>query len=76
MSRETVAAKAARALGEARLTITQVDGDTVRATCRGAGEVYELGHDPGRSWWCSCPVRTARCCHLAALQMVVVRRSA
>jgi len=75
LTRETVAQKAARYLAEARLTITQVDGDTVRATCRGASEVYELGHEPGRGWYCSSPVRTDCCAHLDALRRVTVRRS-
>ena len=75
MTRETVAAKAARYLAEARLTVLRVDGDSVEAECRGAGEVYRLGHDPARpgGWWCSCPAPRS-CCHLAALHLVAVRR--
>lgn len=76
MSRETVPQKAMRYLTEGRLIVEQVAGDQVRATCRGAGEVYQLGHDPGRGWWCSCPVRSDRCAHLDALRRVTVRRSA
>jgi len=76
MTRETVAAKAARYLAEGRLIITAVDGDHVAACCRGDGEVHRLGHDPGRGWWCSCPVRTDRCAHLIALRSVTVRRTA
>jgi hypothetical protein len=75
LTRETVAAKAARYLAEARLTVTAVSGDHVSAWCRGSGEVYRLGHEPGRGWWCSCPVRTDRCAHLIALQSVTVRTS-
>jgi hypothetical protein len=74
MTRETVAAKSARYLTEARLTITAVDGDTVRATCRGSGELYSLGHSPGRGWYCSCPVRNDHCAHLIALRSVTIRR--
>ena len=74
MSRETVAEKAKRYLCEGRLIVVGVDDDWVRATCRGSGEVYELGHAPGRGWWCSCPAKTARCAHLVALQSVTVRR--
>ncbi|MGH2843606.1 MAG: hypothetical protein ACRDKL_08485 [Solirubrobacteraceae bacterium] len=76
MSRETVADKAVRYLGEARLTVLRVDGDRVWASCHGDGEVYELGHTPGRGWHCSCPARRDRCCHLSALRLVVVRRPA
>jgi hypothetical protein len=76
MTREDIAAKAARYLTEARLTITSVDGDHVTATCRGMGEVYTRGHDPARGWHCSCPVRSDRCSHLTALQSVTVRRPA
>jgi hypothetical protein len=75
MTRETVDQKARRYLGEGRLTVTHVDGDFVTATCRGDGEVYELGHEPGRGWICSCPVRSDRCCHLDALRRVTVRRT-
>jgi hypothetical protein len=76
MPRESIAAKAARYLTEARLTITAVDGDHVTATCRGDGEVYDLGHTPGQGWHCTCPVWTDRCSHLIALRSVTVRRSA
>jgi hypothetical protein len=74
VTRETIAAKARRYVGEARLTITLVAGDVVQAVCRGSGEVYHLGHDPARGWHCSCPARRS-CCHLVALQLVAVRRN-
>ena len=45
MTRETVQAKAVRYLSEARLTVVQVNGDLVLATCRGQGAQYDLGHD-------------------------------
>jgi hypothetical protein len=73
MTRETVQAKAGRYLREARLTVTEVDGDHVAAVCRGDGELYELGHDVGRGWWCSCAARSDRCCHLDALRRVTTR---
>jgi len=76
MSRETVSAKPARYLAEGRLIVTQVDGDLVAASRRGDGKVYELGHEPGRGWWCDCLVRTDRCAHLAGLMLVTVRRPA
>jgi hypothetical protein len=75
MTREPVAAKAARYLTEARLTVLRVDGDHVAATCRGSGEVHHLGHDPGRGWHCSCLAR-GQCAHLVALQTVTVRTTA
>ena len=76
MTRESAESKARRYLTEARLTVTGVDGDLVTATCRGQGEQYDLGHDPRRpgGWWCSCPVRTDRCSHLAALWLVTIRK--
>ena len=74
MTRENVEAKGRRYVVEARLLVTKVDGDTVTAECRGSGEVYELGHGPGRGWYCTCPVRSDRCAHLAALRLVAVRR--
>jgi uncharacterized Zn finger protein len=78
-ARETVESKARRYLAEGRLVVLQVDGDSIAAECRGAGEVYRLGHRTGRRggwWWCSCPAK-GHCCHLAALQLVTaVRRAA
>jgi hypothetical protein len=75
VTRETIAAKAARYLIEGRLIITAVDGDFVTATCRGDGEVYALGHEPGRGWWCSCAARRD-CAHLTSLRLVTIRRPA
>lgn len=74
MTREASDVKARRYLCEARLTVVLVNADTVRATCRGTGEVYQLGHEPGRGWWCECPARRDCCAHLLALQAVTVRR--
>jgi hypothetical protein len=75
VTRESAETKSKRYLIEARLTVLGVDRDRVQATCRGSGELYELGHDPGRGWHCSCPAR-GRCAHLIALQTVTVRRPA
>jgi hypothetical protein len=71
---ETVDAKAARLLTEGRLVVTRVFGDYVDAVCMGDTGSYDLGHTPGRGWWCSCPVRTDRCSHLAALWLITIRR--
>jgi hypothetical protein len=73
MTRESVAAKAARYLQEGRLIVTSVNGDRVTAWCRGDGEVYELGHDLARGWYCGCVARTD-CSHLTALRLVTTRR--
>ncbi len=72
--RENVHDKGRRYLLEGRLLVDHVDADTIRATCRGAGDVYRLGYDRG-GWWCSCPARTT-CSHLTALQLVTVRPGA
>lgn len=74
MTRETVTAKADRYLAEARLTILRVDGERVAAICHGGTRLYQLGHEPGQGWWCTCPARGDRCCHLEALRLVTVRR--
>lgn len=73
MTRETARAKASRYLSEGRLVVTSVSGDTVTAWCRGSGEIYRLGHDLARGWYCSCAARRD-CSHLTALQLVTVRR--
>lgn len=73
MPRESHQDKGRRYVGEARLTVTKVVGREVKAVCRGAGAFYQLGHMPGRGWWCECPART-RCAHVYALQLVTVDR--
>jgi hypothetical protein len=73
MTRENAAAKGARYLLEARLIVEQVDGDLVRASCRGSGAIYELGYTPDRGWWCDCPA-VGLCSHLSGLMLVTVRR--
>lgn len=74
MTRDTTAAKAARYLNEGRVTVTHVLGDQVAAVCMGDTGAYDLGYSPGRGWFCSCPVRTDKCSHLAALWLVTIRR--
>jgi hypothetical protein len=65
---EHAQAKGRRYLAEGRLLVDRVDGDEIRARCRGGGALYELGYSDG-SWFCSCPALTT-CSHLAALQLV------
>lgn len=71
MARESIEAKGRRYLLEGRLVVTAVDESIVRAACRGAGAVYDVGFD-GEAWGCSCPA-VGRCAHLVALQLVTVR---
>lgn len=72
--RENASAKGRRLLAEGRLLIEVVDGQKIRASCRGdSGEVYRLGHDPAAGWRCGCPART-RCSHLVGLMLVVAPR--
>ena len=70
MSRESAVAKGARYLVEGRLVVELVEAQRIVASCRGAGEIYQLGYSPG-GWWCSCPV-LGRCSHLHALMTVTV----
>lgn len=70
MPRESADAKGRRYVAEGRLTVLAVDGDIIRAMVRGAGEFYELGHDPS-GWYCDCPAST-RCSHIHALMLVCV----
>jgi hypothetical protein len=67
---ETIDQKARRYLTEGRLVVELVNGDEIRARCRGGGAVYELGLEAGE-WWCGCAAR-GRCAHLTALQLVTV----
>ncbi len=70
-TRESTPEKALRLLTQGRLRVTKVDGDLVKAECRGdSGRVYELGHNNGQ-WICSCPARTS-CSHMMALWLVTV----
>jgi uncharacterized Zn finger protein len=74
-AREGAEAKGRRYLVEGRLTVSRVDREGVRASCRGAGAVYECGWSAERGWFCSCAAR-GRCAHLVALMLVVVRSEA
>ncbi len=69
-SRESAATKARRYITDGRLTIET--SARIDATCRGDGQVYELGYAHGR-WHCNCPARTIDCAHLLALRLVVDR---
>lgn len=69
MTRESAAAKAARYLSEARLTVLRVVPGEVDATCRGDGAVYAVTYRRG-GWHCTCEAR-GRCAHLLALGLVV-----
>ena len=68
-NRETQQAKAHRLLTNGALTVLSVNGDVVRATCRGDNGTYELGHHPRAipPWWCGRAARK-QCAHLLALQ--------
>jgi hypothetical protein len=74
MTPETVESKARRYLAEGRLTVTHVLGDQLAAVCMSESGPYDLGHTPGRGWFCSCPVRADRCSHLTALMLVAIRK--
>jgi uncharacterized Zn finger protein len=71
VSRETVVEKAHRYLVAGRLIVTHVAEGQIRATCRGSGDLYELGFERG-VWSCSCPARS-QCSHLVALGLVTVQ---
>jgi hypothetical protein len=70
MARENAATKARRYLCEGRLVVTEVDGETVHATCRGDGLIHSVEHTRRRGWRCSCPAATA-CSHILATRLVV-----
>jgi hypothetical protein len=69
--RGNVETKGRAYLCDARLTVTHVNHREIRASCRGHGEVYQLGYHDGH-WHCDCPAR-GRCAHLTALMLVTVR---
>lgn len=73
MTRENVEQKARRYLAEARVIVTRVDGDDVRASVRGDGEWHRCGYHEYEGWWCSCPTRRDTCSHLIALRLITVR---
>jgi uncharacterized Zn finger protein len=68
MSRENVEVKGKRYLSEARLLVEHVDGCSIRAICRGNGDLYHLSFARDR-WSCTCPAK-GRCAHLNALMLV------
>ena len=70
MTRESAEEKGRRYLVEGRLVVEAVDEHRIVASCRGAGEIWQLGYEPG-GWYCSCPM-VGRCSHLHALMSVVV----
>jgi hypothetical protein len=70
--REGAPTKARRYITEGRLTIQSIHAGRIWAECRGDGAVYVLGFAHHR-WHCSCPCRTADCCHLYALRLVTDR---
>jgi hypothetical protein len=72
VSREDARSKGARYLVEGRLWVRSAGPQGISAWCRGAGELYRLGFDPQRGWWCECPA-LGRCSHLWALETVTVR---
>jgi len=72
VGREDARTKGLRYLTEGRLWIRLAGPEGVRAICRGTGDVYELGWDAARGWWCDCPA-ASRCAHLWALETCTVR---
>jgi hypothetical protein len=72
MSREPIDEETRALLGSGRLHIERVDAGVIRARCRGANDIHELGYRAG-AWYCSCGA-LAHCIHLAALQALVRRR--
>ena len=71
MPREDALAKGRRYVAEGRLHVRLADSTGIRATCRGQGELYNLGFHRG-GWYCDCPAKTL-CAHLVALQLVTIR---
>lgn len=71
-NREGAQQKARRYLLEGRIMIRSVGPQGVRAHVRGQGSVYNVAYEAGGGWRCSCPARTPRCCHVIAVQLVVV----
>ena len=70
LTRENVQTKGRRYVTEGRLKVVSIGKDRIDAVCRGNGHEYRVGWQDG--WWlCSCEARST-CCHLIALQLVVV----
>jgi hypothetical protein len=75
--RTTAYDRGSQHLIEGRLILIHCNGDSIRATCRGSGELHDVGHDPERGWYCTCQARShstrTTCSHLHALQRVCIR---
>jgi uncharacterized Zn finger protein len=71
MSRETIAEKATRYIGEGRLCVTHVGPAGVRATCRG-NTGYTVTWTDETGWRCNCPARKRACAHVVAARLVTV----
>lgn len=69
VGRENADVKGRRYLTQGRLILRYVDGPHVTAIARGDGAIYQISHQPGQGWACTCPARS-RCCHLIAAQLV------
>lgn len=72
MTHESVEEEARRYLAEGRLVVIYLLGDRVAAVCMGQGGPYDLGHSPGKGWFCSRSVRSNDCCHLRALWLITL----
>ena len=72
MFKENAATKSLRYLVEGRVILRFVNDSQVRARVRGR-EVYDVEHQAGSGWSCSCPARTSRCAHVLAVSSVVAR---
>jgi hypothetical protein len=71
-ARESAQTKSRRYLVEGRCIVRYVDADRVVARVRGR-EVYDVEHQAGSGWSCSCLARTRRCAHVLAVSSVVAR---
>lgn len=70
-TREGSQQKARRYLLEGRIMVRSVGPAGVRANARGQGHVYAVAYEAGGGWTCTCAARTAKCCHIRAIQLVV-----
>jgi hypothetical protein len=70
--RENAMTKSRRYLLEGRCILRYVDADRVVARVRGR-TVYDVEHQAGSGWSCSCPAKSSRCAHVLAVGHVVAR---
>jgi uncharacterized Zn finger protein len=70
MPHESAEDKALRYLASARIRLVLVNDRTVRGIARGSDRFYRFGWDPPDSWFCTCPARSDKCCHLRGAQLV------